>query len=271
MMKREALIGALSNNQYTKGRKLSERSYEDLAVTSVTAKNNLKSINYRKDSEHPHRRAAQDAGISHNTYAKIKYLVKTATRGEKKQLESGEVSVDRIYKDVKKREQKTVGFPSDDKYKVFYCDPYLRDFSSPSGWRFKRFITKPEYLPITESKFFESTIFMWSPSHFLEKSLTLMKSWGFEYEGMLIWKLKEPIESHQIVNSHVMILVGTSGGGVPNVGFKPLSLIEDSGKGSRHDQVRDIIDKMYKEGKKLELLAHEKKEGWDLFTGEGAA
>ncbi len=215
------------------------------------------------------RKIAADTGVSHGNIYKTEKLLEKGTPEEIKDLESGKLSIHRGYEDLKKREQQIIGFPSDEKYQVFYCDPYVRDITSLSGWRRKNFICQPSYLPIPDVSASQAALFLWSPAHYLEKSLKLMKSWGFTYDDMLIWKLKEPIESHQILNTHVMIIIGTTGGCVPISGIKPQSIVEDTDQGSRHDQVRRIIEKMYPDGKKLELLAHEKKEGWNLYKGDG--
>ena len=240
----------------------------DLETTSVR---NLTEV--EKTKNWPTRKAADAAGISHDTYNKIRYLKQNASEEVKQKLKTGELSIHQGYTNLRALEQDTdpkyIGFPEDEEYKIFYCDPYVRDFTSLSGWRRKNFITKPDHLPVTDVRAMQAALFLWSPSHYLEKSLALMKSWGFSYEGMLIWKLNEPLESHQVLNSHIMIIIGTSGGCVPTSGFKPISVVEDGGQGTRQDQIRTIIEKMYPDGKKLELLAHGKKEGWDLYSGDG--
>jgi len=227
-----------------------------------------------KDREKPTRKAAEAVGISHDTYNKIKYLKQNASEEDKQRLKTGDLSINKAYVDLRALEKdvdpKYIGFPQEETYGVFYCDPYVRDLSSLSEWDHKQFITEPEKLPVSISRDTTSALFLWSPAHLLENSLKLMKTWGFEYEDMLIWNLKEPIESHQVLNKHIFIIIGTAGGCVPISGYKPITILEDNGQGSRHDQVREIIEKMYPDKKKLELLSHEKKEGWDLYTGDGA-
>ena len=139
-----------------------------------------------------------------------------------------------------------------------------------SGWGSKSFVTQPEHLPVSDASRCAATLFLWSSVHLIERSLTLLKTWGFLYYGMLIWKSEDLIENEQTMENHVIVLIGSKGGLQVTDGQKPLSIIEDNGQGSRHDQVRAIIDKMYPNKKKLELLAHEKANGWDLYNGDGA-
>ncbi|MBC8343625.1 MAG: hypothetical protein H8E61_06555 [Bacteroidetes bacterium] len=162
-------------------------------LTSVTIVTEVKSLIEKDEAETeaeklkkcPTRKAAKTAGISHNTYAKIKYLHQHSTDEELKSLEEGKLSVSACYEDVKKRERKIVDFPDEKIYEVFYCDPYARDLTSPSGWRRKNFITQPAHLPVGDVASTLGSLFLWTPVHFLERSLELMKTWGFSYSGMI--------------------------------------------------------------------------------------
>lgn len=263
----KAKYGLMMKDELEKEAKERQGQRNDLNTDKNIA-SNLRRSDDR--SQRTDRKIAADTGVSNGNIYKVDQLLEKSTPEEIQDLELGKKSIHRGYQELKRREQKIIGFPQDKTYGVFYCDPYIRDLTSLSGWRRKNFITQPEYLPIAAVKDCVSALFMWSPAHYLEKSLKLMKDWGFPYDDMLIWKLKEPIESHHVLNSHIMILIGTSGGCVPTSVYKPVTIIEGSGEATRHDQVRKIIEKMYPEKKKLELLAHEKKEGWDLYNGDGA-
>jgi len=50
---------------------------------------------------------AKIAGVSHDTIAKVKKIKKEATDDVKEKLRSGEISVDKAYKDIKKKENQT--------------------------------------------------------------------------------------------------------------------------------------------------------------------
>jgi len=218
------------------------------------------------------------AGVSGSTVSRFEFierhdpeLAEDLSQG-KCDDKGRKLTIDGCYNLIKNRDRKTnfktLGFPEEEDYEVFYCDPYLRCHTSMSGWEEKTFITEVDHLPVADISFPMAALFLWSPVHMLEDSLDLLKTWGFSYSAMLIWKLNKPIDNHQSHENHVLVLMGTKGGCCPE-SYKPLSIIENNGQGSRHDQVRKIIEKMYPNKKKLELLAHEQQKGWDIYKGDG--
>lgn len=226
----------------------------------------------KEETKKPHEESAEDAGVSPATYKRAKYIHNHADESIKQKLRDGDLKIKRAYLDLKAEEKASeaegIGFPTDKHYKLFYCDPYYQTFDKEgSGWGFKDGYkgVDIEDLPVKDVKFYEAKCFIWTPPYFLTSSLSLMKSWGFEYQTSLCWELKEPYESQTVIGEYLLVLIGTVGGSNRAV-FKPNTLLKDNGQGSRHDQVRAYIDKMHPEGDRLEILGKHKKEGWDLFA-----
>ena len=240
---------------------------EDEDTTSVRILSKANS-----ESSKPTRKAAKASGMSHDTYCKIKYLRENTDDETKLKLKIGKTSINREYNALrgaaKTKQAISMGFPTDKQYDIFYCEPYSRNALVGSGWKHDPGSYILADLPVASAQQLQSKLFMWCPPTFLEGSLKLMKSWGFEYNNMMCWELDEPFEERMFKVKYLLILVGSSGAR-KEPPFRAESFIKNKGAaaGSRHDQVRDVIDEMFPDGNKLEIITKcTPKANWDSYN-----
>ena len=62
----------------------------------------------REREEEPFNKAAKAAGMSHDSYAKCKFIDKHATEEDKKKLHKGEASTNQVYNRIKKVREESV-------------------------------------------------------------------------------------------------------------------------------------------------------------------
>ena len=218
----------------------------------------------------PTRKAAKAAGMSHDTYCKVNYLRENADDETKLKLKIGKTSINREYNALrgaaKTKQAISMGFPTDKQYDIFYCEPYSRNALVGSGWKHDPGSYILADLPVASAQQLQSKLFMWCPPTFLEGALKLMKGWGFEYSNMMCWELDEPFEERMFKVKYLLILIGSQGER-NEPPFRAESFIKNKGTGSRHDQVRDVIDEMYPEGNKLEIITKcTPKANWDSYN-----
>ena len=120
-----------------------------------------------------------------------------------------------------------------------------------------------------------SVLFLWTTNPLLLDANRVMIAWGFEYKTNFCW-IKGGRGTYgklgfYVSGGHELLLLGTRGSMLPE-GNKPSSVImADKTKHSRKPAcVYDIIEKMYPNGKYLELFARdaEKRKRWSYWGNE---
>ena len=221
-------------------------------------------------------RLAKQAGVSEGTLDKTEKILQSGNRVLIDNCEAGRISVNAAFMEIQKGKQRSeaelIGFPSDENYDVIYCDPYMRSCGDMPGWDWKELPISLNELPVKDAYEYQAMLFMWSPTVYLEDSLEIMQKWGFDYMDTIIWELTEPVENQRTFNKCILLLIGSAGGAMNEAEYKPLTLVKHNlaHEGKRYEQAREVIEKMFpdKNTKKLEMFSHDKKEGWDLFTGQ---
>ena len=257
--KQDILFPPNHNNQYTVDNEEDESGGVRILTQATQDKSNC-----------PTRKASKASGMSHDTYCKVKYLRENASEETKEALKVGKTSINREYNalrgEAKTKQAISMGFPIDKQYDIFYCEPYSRNALVGSGWKHDPGNYILEGLPVADVHQLQAQLFMWCPPTFLEGALKLMRQWGFEYSNMMCWELDEPFEERMFKVKYLLILVGSSGAR-KEPPFRAESFIKNKGTGSRHDQVRDVIDEMYPDGNKLEIITKcTPKANWDSYN-----
>ena len=160
--------------------------------TDLTSSRNLPQVEVRKE-------VAKIAKVSHDTVSKVKYIEEKADEKQKKDLSSQRFSINKIYTELKKAENrkriaksfKEPKLPTTKKkYNIIYADP---------PWSFKHYSDKGKgrapdnyykcqnledikNLPIENLAAENCVLFMWVTYPFLEKSFEVLKAWGFKYK-----------------------------------------------------------------------------------------
>jgi N6-adenosine-specific RNA methylase IME4 len=302
------------NNQFGR-RNLSNYQRSVLAlelesVFSARAKENLKASgeNFGKGTQisanpieikpiETRKEIAKVANVSHDTIAKVKVIEAKATPETKEKLSTGELSVNQVYQDIKKEENKeeqevkkqeyeqrieTVSkneFKIDilnttEKFRVIYADPawsYNDKQETPMlGGASKHYNTMSVSeicsLPVKDISEKDAILFLWVTSPLLEDAFTVIKSWGFKYKTSFVWdKIKHNMGHYNSVR-HEFLLIATKGSCVPD-NKKLYDSVQSIERNDNHSEkpieFLDIIDDLYLYGNKLEMFCRNiKKQNW---------
>jgi N6-adenosine-specific RNA methylase IME4 len=229
------------------------------------------------------------ANVSHETIRKVKKIEATATPEIKEKLNTGTMSINEAYKEIKKEEielkrkeiretfEKQDVEIKDKKYRIIYADPpWKYGNSMPLG------TTEPQdyYLlmdthdicamPIKDITEKDAVLFLWSTSPHLPEALQVAKEWGFTYKTTFIWdKIKHNMGHYNSVR-HEILLVCTKGACTPDVKrlFDSVVSEERTEHSKKPNVFREIIETIYTYGNKIELFARETPEGWDVFGNQ---
>lgn len=166
------------------------------------------------------------------------------------------------------------------KYRVLYADP---------PWSYGN--TQPDYhteqrdhypvmslpdicaLPIRELAEENAVLFLWVTSPILEESFQVIRAWGFTYKASFVWdKVKHNMGHYNSVR-HELLLVCVRGSCQPDVRKLFDSVVtEEREAHSRKPAIfYDIIDTIYPHGKRIELFARIRREGWEAYGNDIAA
>jgi N6-adenosine-specific RNA methylase IME4 len=232
---------------------------------------------------------AKIANVSHDTIAKVKKIEATATPEVKARLNTGTMSINEAYKEIKKEEielkrkeiretfEKQDVEIKDKKYRIIYADPPWK-----YGNAMPEYVTEPQdyYLlmntedicamPIKDITEKDAVLFLWSTSPHLPEALEVAKAWGFSYKTTFIWdKIKHNMGHYNSVR-HEILLVCTKGACTPDVKrlFDSVVSEERTEHSKKPNVFREIIETIYTYGNKIELFARETPEGWDVFGNQ---
>lgn len=163
------------------------------------------------------------------------------------------------------------------KYRIVYADPpwtYGNDRTFYGGDIINHYpmmsikdICALNIRDITEEN---SVLFLWVTSPILEESFEVIKAWGFKYKTSFVWdKIKHNMGHYNSVR-HELLLVCTRGSCTPDVKklFDSVQSIERTEHSAKPEYFREIIDTIYPRGKRIELFARKKTQGWEVFGNE---
>ena len=104
----------------------------------------------------------------------------------------------------------------------------------------------------------DSILFLWSPASQLEIALQMLKAWGFIYKTSAVWDKEIIGMGYYFRNRHELILIGIKGEFKPPLPEdRPPSVYQErrTKYSKKPDCYYDMIEKMYPNGKYLELFA----------------
>lgn len=163
-------------------------------------------------------------------------------------------------------------------YRVIYADPpwqYNADFMDKYGHAKSHYSTMSIEelcaLPVADIRADNCVLFMWTTSPKLEQAFKVIKAWGFNYKTSFVWdKVKHNFGYYNSVR-HEFLLIAGHGSSTPDVKELHDSVIsiERSDKHSeKPEYFRELIDKLYPTGNRVELFARNKVDGWDTWGAE---
>ena len=184
---------------------------------------------------------------------------------------------------LKKEEVETTPLPKG-KYNIIYADPPW-DYGGPE--QHGKFETvqdktlKSYYPPMSLKKICElpipnltakeAVLFLWVTSPFLKKSFEVIEAWDFEYKTSFVWnKIKHNVGHYNSVR-HEFLLIATKGSYKPDHKklYNSVQSIERTKHSRKPEKFRQIIDDIYRKGKRIELFRRGKKiKNWDVWGHE---
>ena len=178
-----------------------------------------------------------------------------------------------IQGELQKMELKT----GEKKYRIIYADPpwsygnAMPDYvTEPQDYYLLMSTTDICNMPVKDICQKDAVLFLWSTSPHLPEALEVAKAWGFEYKAAFIWdKIKHNMGHYNSVR-HELLLVCTRGSCTPDnrILFDSVVSIERGEHSAKPVYFRDVIDKLYLYGNKIELFAREAADGWDVFGNQ---
>lgn len=196
----------------------------------------------------------------------------------------GEISGAEALRIKKKDEVKAVA-PIAGKYKVVYADPAWRygdqrhELETATGAEHHYpTMTLSEIcaIPIIDHVEDNAVLFIWATSPLLEQCFEVIRAWGFKYKASFVWdKVKHNLGHYNSVR-HEFLLVCTRGSCLPDNDLPDGEKLHDSvieiERTAKHSQkpayFRELIDRLYCRGNRIELFCREPAPGWASWGNE---
>lgn len=168
------------------------------------------------------------------------------------------------------------------KYRVLYADPPWRYSKIQHGHEENKTVLENHYptmadedllaLPVADIAADEAVLFCWATAPRLPFALEVLAAWGFDYKENIVWDKVLHNVGHYISVRHEHLLIATRGSCMPDVKKLHDSVvsIERTEHSEKPAHFRDLIDKMYPKGKRVELFARKAAPGWDVWGNEVA-
>jgi len=229
-------------------------------------------------------KVAKDFGVSQGYISEARRLKHDAPDLHT-QVRAGKINIPSATRELKRREraaEKPPPLPTD-KYRILYADPPWEYSDSGVinddnyGRAERHYATMPidelcemgdAVKEITEEN---AVLFLWATSPMLEDAFKIIRAWGFKYKTSFVWdKVKHNFGHYNSVR-HEFLLVCTKGSCIPDTDKKYDSVvsIERTPKHSeKPEEFREIIDALYKNGKRIELFARSQHKDWEVWGNQ---
>jgi N6-adenosine-specific RNA methylase IME4 len=164
-----------------------------------------------------------------------------------------------------------------DKYRIIYADPpwkYGNTMTDNMGAQSDHYnlltVEEISALPIKEMVQDNAVLFLWVTSPILEESFQVVNAWGFKYKSSFIWDKVKHVMGHYNSVRHEILLICTRGSCQPDVHklFDSVYSEDRTEHSKKPEFFRQVIDTIYTEGKRIELFARSKADGWDVWGND---
>jgi N6-adenosine-specific RNA methylase IME4/ParB-like chromosome segregation protein Spo0J len=232
---------------------------------------------------------AKLAQVSRDTIAKAKLIAAKGSARLKRQLRSGEISINKAYQTIRQAVERKKRIPVLDALRkqnpkfdtaspvpIILSDPpwqYDKDPYGRTTWAIEaKYPTMPTKdicaLPVAKRARQDAVLFLWATSPKLPDAMEVIKAWGFRYVTCMVWvKDKWGLGSY-VRQQHELLLIAKRGKGlpVPKGKNRPSSVIQAKRRAhsAKPFVVHRLIEQMYPEydGQRLEMFARKKRKGW---------
>ena len=166
----------------------------------------------------------------------------------------------------------------DGKYRVIYADPpwkygdTLVEGYGPANRHYEAMtISELEALDVRSIAAEDSVLFLWVTAPLFMSCGSIVQAWGFEYKTMFVWDKVRHNFGHYSSVRHELLLVCTRGSCLPDspkLHDSVVSLERSKTHSEKPEYFRNLIEEMYTEGRKVELFARRRVDGWDAHGNE---
>ena len=235
------------------------------------------------------------ASVSHDTIAKVKKIQEKATPEVKAKLSTGEVSINKVYTDIKKEEKKEKRIEVIQQQILDIEDGELPELeglfdvvSVDPPWPYEgeskkvtsfdsigRRVANPyPEMSIEEIKEIElplmddSIVLLWTTHKFLPDAFDILKEWGFDYKATLVWNKQKIGMGAWFRMQCEFCLVGVKGKPYwQNTTHRDIFEEPRREHSRKPDGFFDMIEKITL-GRRLEYFSREKRDGWEVFGND---
>ena len=233
---------------------------------------------------------AKLAKVATGTVSKVKFIEEKASEETKKKLSKGDETINKVYMDLKRGEQREEAIikakkinplETNKKYSIIYGDPPWKYFFG--GHHNASFhyncmeIEEIKNLPVKDLSKEDCILFLWVTFPMLKEAFEVIEAWGFQYSTCgFNWIKKNKsregwffgLGNWTRANSE-LCLIATKGKPIrqsPNV-FQIIDTPREE-HSKKPDCVRDKIVELMGDLPRIELFAREKIKGWDVYGNE---
>ena len=222
-----------------------------------------------------------DLGLTKNESARAQMLA-SVPRDTFEEVKSGDKTIMEIRRELKRQSVAEQPPMPDDKFRVIYADPPWKYGDTREGLdKWAATAAEDHYptmsieelcdLPVKQIAASDAVLFMWVTSPLLAECWPVIEAWGFKYKASFIWDKVRHNFGHYNSVRHELLLVCTRGSCLPDGGSNVDSVISIE-RNARHSQKPpefiQLIESMYKTGKKIELFSRAKREAWEALGNE---
>ena len=116
-----------------------------------------------------------------------------------------------------------------------------------------------------------AALFLWATAPKLQEAFEVMQAWGFEYRTCAVWDKEVIGMGYWFRGQHELLLVGVKGQFSPPEQANRFSSViraRRQGHSQKPERVYELLETMFPNGKRLEVFARNKREGWEVWGNE---
>ncbi len=210
-------------------------------------------------------------------HPEIAETIKAKAREEDRLVTSREVSREiQKEKRVEQKQKENLSLP-DDKFKVIYADPpwkygdqLIEGYGAASHHYPQMSIDELCKMKVSILLTDTAVLFLWVTSPLLAECWPVIESWGFQYKASFVWDKVKHNYGHYSSVRHEYLFICTKGSCLPEwTPENSVFSIERTGHSQKPEKFRELIDRMYPYGERLELFARgELPENWRAWGDE---
>jgi len=240
------------------------------------------------NNKQPRDKVAEITGLGTATISKVNQVFKSDFPEVKEQLDSGEISVDTAYKEVKNKEKKANHKADIEQQKisleqnkpeitgtfdVIVLDPpwnYGREYDPASSRVANPYpeMTQSELLKLNIPLNDNGIVWLWTTHAFIQDAFELLKEWGFDYKAILTWNKQTIGMGHWLRMQTEFCLFAIKGQPVwDNTTYRDIITEKKRQHSRKPDAFYDMINDICY-GSKLDYFSREQRKGWESFGND---